>query len=139
MLKSAVIKRLAGESSILINGEVSVENGRVTGGVDIDAFDPPIGQIVVQVVIAERGVVFHGSSTVVIHRMLARGLATEGDLSGVAFEPDGAGRFTIEFDRSLEQLQAENEKYLDKLEQGCRSASGNSYRTKQRGSHRRDA
>jgi hypothetical protein len=118
MLKSAVIKRLAGESSILINGEVSVENGRVTGGVDIDAFDPPIGQIVVQVVIAERGVVFHGSSTVVIHRMLARGLATEGDLSGVAFEPDGAGRFTIEFDRSLEQLQAENEKYLDKLEQG---------------------
>lgn len=118
MLKGAVTKSLAGQTSILMTGEATVEEGRVAGGVDITALDPPDGELVVQVVVAERGVVFHGSSTVVIHRMLARGLATEGALSGVPFEPDGTGTFTIEFDRSLVELQAENEQYLDALDEG---------------------
>lgn len=72
--------------------------------------------LVVQVVIAERGVVFHGSTGVVIHRMLARGLATKGSLKGIPFKPDAEGRFTLEFDRSLADLETENRAYLDKLE-----------------------
>ncbi len=118
MLKDVVIKRIKGENSLLMVGDAEVRDGRVVGNVTIDAIELPDQELTCQVVIAERGVVFHGKSAVVIHRMLARGLATEGSLSGVAFEPDAAGHFEIDFDRDLKAVQAENEAYLDKLEEG---------------------
>jgi hypothetical protein len=123
MLKQGVVKAIEVPSPILMIGDAKVENGRVTGGVDVTAFDPPNGRLAVQVVVAERGVVFHGSSTVVIHRMLARGLATEGSLDGVLFQPDGTGIFTVEFDRSLADIQKQNEAYLDKLQKTSSDAA----------------
>ncbi len=74
--------------------------------------------LVVQVVIAERGVVFHGSSGVVIHRMLARGLATRGSLSGVAFLPDDEGVLSFSFSKDLTELEQENLAFVEKLEEG---------------------
>ena len=74
--------------------------------------------LVVQAVIAERGVVFHGSSGVVMHRMLARGLATQGSLSGVPYVPDAHGNFEFSFSRDLDDIVSENKTHLDSLEQG---------------------
>ena len=74
--------------------------------------------LVVQVVVAERGVVFHGSSGVVIHRMLARGLATRGSLSGVAFLPDDQGALNFSFSRDLTELEEENRAFIEQLEDG---------------------
>jgi hypothetical protein len=78
---------------------------------------------VIQVVIAERGVVFHGSSGVVIHRMVARGLATKSSLDGVRYTPDANGRCEITFGRELTELVTSNKVHLDSLEEG--KASGN--------------
>ncbi|MCG8649493.1 MAG: hypothetical protein MI861_06660, partial [Pirellulales bacterium] len=66
----------------------------------------------------ERGVVFHGSSGVVIHRMLARGLATAESPRGVMYDPDVLGRFSFDFARDLADLEAENLQHLDELESG---------------------
>ncbi|MFN3193770.1 MAG: tetratricopeptide repeat protein [Aureliella sp.] len=96
-----------------LSGSVLISGPEIGSPEDIDM--PPI---VVQVVVAERGVVFHGSSGVVIHRMLARGLATDGPQSGIAFLPDDEGKLEIRFDRNLHDLETENTVFLDALEEG---------------------
>ena len=50
--------------------------------------------------------------------MLARGLATEGPLSGIAFLPDDNGKLEFDINRNLLDIQAENTEYLDSLEAG---------------------
>ena len=122
--RDIVATQLKRTTPIEIKSNLRLEGQTLTGQVTIEGpeIDSPADQslkpLVVQVVVAERGVVFHGSSGVVIHRMLARGLATDGPLSGVAFLPDDNG--TMEFDvrRELKDIQAENTKFLDSLEAG---------------------
>ena len=50
--------------------------------------------------------------------MLARGLATRGSLSGVAFLPDGEGTLSFSFSRDLSELEEENRAFIEKLEEG---------------------
>ena len=118
MVRGLVVKRVQQRTPIQLSANGQVKEGRVAGTVVLDWPNSGQENAVMQVVIAERGVVYHGSSTVVIHRMLARGLATKGSLSGVAVEPDQNGHFELTFDRSLAELQAENEAHLEKLEDG---------------------
>ncbi len=67
-----------------------------------------------QVVCAERGVLFPGKSKVVIHRMVARGVLT-GGLDGVAWKPvDGV--MEIPFERSLADITKANLAWLADFE-----------------------
>ncbi len=122
--RDAVISRLRRTTPIEITAVAQLDGTSLSGQVTVagPAIDSPadiaLKPLVVQVVVAERGVVFHGSSGVVIHRMLARGLATRGPLSGVAYLPDDDGRLEFAFARDLTEIEAENAKYLDSLEAG---------------------
>jgi tetratricopeptide (TPR) repeat protein len=124
MTRDAVISRLQRTSSIEITTAANLDGKSLTGEITIkgpaigSAADLDLNPLVVQVVVAERGVVFHGSSGVVIHRMLARGLATAGPLSGVAYLPDDEGRLDFSFARDLTEIEKENATYLDSLEAG---------------------
>ncbi|MEM8669033.1 MAG: hypothetical protein AAGG48_16040 [Planctomycetota bacterium] len=124
MTRQEVVSRLRRGTTIQVSADAMLNGTELSGEVTIEG--PPVGSIedeelgplVVQVIVAERGVVFHGSSGVVIHRMLARGLATGGPLSGVAYLPDDDGRLTFGFERDLTEIQQENADYLDSLEAG---------------------
>jgi len=117
-VRPAVVSQLKRATKYEVQATGELKGKRLKGRVVVQG--PPrkkaTADLVVQVVVAERGVVFHGSTGVVIHRMVARGLATKGPLKGIPFKPDAEGRFAMEFDRSLADLETENQAYLDKLE-----------------------
>ena len=122
--RSTIVPRLKQPTPITVSGETRLYGKTISGQITIQG--PPIDSeadlnlkpLVIQVVVAERGVVFHGSSGVVIHRMLARGLATEGRLDGVAFLPDRDGKLVFSIDRNLADIETENASFLDSLESG---------------------
>ncbi len=122
--RDTIIPRLQQSTPITVSAETEINGQTITGQVTVQG--PPIDSeadlnlkpLVVQVVVAERGVVFHGSSGVVIHRMLARGLATEGRLDGVPFLPDNDGKLVFSIDRNLAGIEVENTAFLDSLEAG---------------------
>ncbi len=122
--RAAVANRLTQASAVDLEVQAELDGTQLTGNVRV--VGPTIGSpqdlamkpLVVQVVVAERGVVFHGSSGVVIHRMLARGLATRGSLSGVAFLPDDQGALNFSFSRDLTELEEENRAFIEQLEDG---------------------
>ena len=122
--RDAVVSRLSQTSAVELKAEAVLDGTQLSGNVQV--VGPKIGSpqdlamkpLVVQVVVAERGVVFHGSSGVVIHRMLARGLATRGSLAGVAFLPDEEGTLSFSFTRDLSELEQENRAFIEKLEEG---------------------
>ena len=122
--RNIIIPRLQQSTPITVSAETEINGQAITGQITIQG--PPIDSeadlnlkpLVVQVVVAERGVVFHGSSGVVIHRMLARGLATKGRLDGIPFLPDNEGKLVFSIDRNLSDVEAENTAFLDSLEAG---------------------
>ena len=122
--RNAVVPRLRWQSSVNIKANLSLDDTTLSGTVKV--LGPEIGSdedealppLTIQIVVAERGVVFHGSSGVVIHRMLARGLATEGPLSGIPYLPDDAGVVDIPIERDLVTIEKENTEYIDALEDG---------------------
>ncbi len=72
--------------------------------------------LVVQVLLVERGVLYPGKSKVVVHRNVARAALTS-SMEGVAYDPATAkeGTTTIEFDRDFASIVAANNAYLDDL------------------------
>jgi hypothetical protein len=70
--------------------------------------------VTVQIVLAERGVLYPGKSTIIIHRMVARAALTD-STKGIPFKPEGE-RMTIPFSRSLAEITRENADFLKPLE-----------------------
>lgn len=70
----------------------------------------------VQVVLAEKGVLFPGSTEVVVHRMLARAGLTD----SIDWEPEDES-MTIPFEMALDAIRLENEAYIDDL---CSTTGG---------------
>jgi hypothetical protein len=68
----------------------------------------------VQIVLAERGVLYPGKSKVVIQRMVARAALTSG-LDGAPFAPKD-GTMTLQFSRSLKAITEANIAYLENLQ-----------------------
>jgi hypothetical protein len=93
------------------------EDGVVRGTLRVDG--PASESARVQVVLAERGVLYPGKAGVVVWRMVARG-SLLGPAAGVPYEPVDGGR-TIEFARSLAEISAENVRFLERTE----AAGGN--------------
>ncbi len=68
---------------------------------------------------AEKGVLFPGTTEVVVHRMLARAALT-GSVRGLEWEPV-EGEMRIPFEVALADVRAANEEYLDQL---CEQTDG---------------
>ncbi|MHC4989614.1 MAG: tetratricopeptide repeat protein [Planctomycetota bacterium] len=112
MARQEVLAALTEPSEYVIDLEARLEGGVVSGTITVEG--PVAEGVRVQVVVAERGVLFPGKSTVVVHRHLARGTVFT-ELDGIAYVPT-RGTMTVPFERSLSELEAANAACLDSLE-----------------------
>ena len=111
--RKVVVNRLAKLADYDVDVAARIEDGRVIGSAIVTGAEE-IG-LRVQVVLAEAAVLYPGSSGVVVHRHVARG-SLLGDEVGAWFEPeDFEQEFT--FDRSLDELEAEQVAFLEDLEE----------------------
>lgn len=97
-----------------IDVTAKVEDGVVSGSAAVEG--PAESGLYVQIVLAERGVLYPGKAQVVVNRMVARATLT-GKLDGVKFAPTG-GKMTIPFSKALADVTKANEAWLEKYEQG---------------------
>ncbi|NRA96063.1 MAG: hypothetical protein HRU14_07625 [Planctomycetes bacterium] len=112
--RTRVLDALTKESDWTVAVTGKVEKGVVSGEAVIKG--PAASGLHVQIVLAERGVLYPGKAQVVVNRMVARAALT-GKLDGVRYAPEG-GKMTIPFSKTLADVTAENEAYLDSYEQG---------------------
>ncbi len=88
-----------------------IEQGQISGELIIHG--PERARTNVQIVLAEKRVLFPGQSEVVVHRMLARAPLT-GEPLGIEWDPTD-GEMRIRFEAALEKLSADNEAYIDEV------------------------
>ena len=117
--RGAIIGRLATYTDYDLEIDARIERAGDTWQVKGHAsvYGPEEYDMAVQVVLAEKGVLAPGKSTVVVHRAVARGVLTGND-EGVEFEHTSAedDLMRIDFDRTLADITAANEAFLDQLE-----------------------
>ena len=111
-LRRAALDRLPLASPFALRCEARRDGDRIHGTLVVEG--PRRRGTTVQLVLAEKGVLFPGKSKVVIHRMLARGSMLSA-AKGVRYKPED-GRMRIEFSRTLSEITAENERYLKLIE-----------------------
>ena len=111
-LREKILAQLKRPSPWTFALEATVEGDVVSGVLRVQG--PEREGLQLQIVLAERGVLFPGKSKVVIHRMLARGLLTDA-LDGVAWRPKD-GVMEIPFRRSLAEISKVNAAWLDDFE-----------------------
>ena len=112
LLKDAVGESLRKETEYDVNLEAELVEGEVRGTFEV--FGPEWDGLTAHVVLAERGVLFPGKSTVVVHRMVARASLTEAD-DGTLMDLEDEEHF-FEFARTLDEVTSENEAYHAGLE-----------------------
>jgi tetratricopeptide (TPR) repeat protein len=111
-LRDKVSEALHRDTEYDVSLEARVEEGEVRGTFEV--FGPEFEGLTAHVVLAEKGVLFPGKSTVVVHRMVAR--------ASLAGGPDGVPvdlaeeEAAVDFARALADISAENEAYHDRLE-----------------------
>ena len=110
-VREAVRAQLTDPTDFELELDGTIEDGRVVG--ELVVRGPERRRTNVQVVLAERRVLFPGKSEVVVHRMLARGPLT-GEPLGIEWEPVD-GEMRVPFDVALVDLSAENERYIDEV------------------------
>lgn len=117
-IRDLVTARLDGPSKFEMELEGSVEGGVCKGTLVVRG--NARRKTRVQIILAEKGVLFPGSTEVFVHRFLARAALT-GSTDGIEWDPDDEDKMEIPFEVSLEDIRAENEAYLDEL---CESTGG---------------
>lgn len=116
-VRKSVLGRLVKESKFEMELTGLVEEGIVKG--ELIVRGDARKKTRVQIVLAEKGVLFPGTTEVVVHRMLARAALT-GDVAGVEWAPvDGA--MTIPFEMPLSDVRQANNDFLDNL---CEDTGG---------------
>ena len=113
-VRRQVLSRLRKSAEFDLDLNFRVEDGVVSG--ELVARGPEQDRTQVQIVLVEKGVVFPGATGVVVHRMLARAPLT-GNPEGLAWYPIFE-EMTVPFERSLEDVRRENERYLDDFSAG---------------------
>ena len=120
-LRELAVGRLSRSSNYEIDLTATVRDGRIQGHCEVRG--PDQESLNLQLIVAERGVLYPGDSKVVVHRMLARASLTD-ELFGVPLaraqsQPDGEESESVttqqSFDVELADIRARNEAYLDKL------------------------
>jgi hypothetical protein len=118
VMRKAVLSELAVESSYTIEARARLQDGRVVGAATVKG-PAGAGNLRVELILAEKGVLYPGLGASVVHRMVARAALT-GELDGVAYAPrDGA--MQIAFDRKLADIEAANRAFLDAYEEKVKS------------------
>ncbi len=110
-VRKNVLDRLTDEADYEMELSGRVDHGVVKG--ELVVHGKPRRKTHVQIVLAEKGVLFPGSTEVIVHRMLARAALT-GAVEGIEWAPE-EGVMTIPFEVSLADVRAANEDYLDEL------------------------
>jgi hypothetical protein len=110
-VRSKVLQNLLEPSDFELELDGHIEDGRVHG--ELVVRGPERRRTSVQVVLAERRVLFPGTTEVVVHRMLARGSLT-GEPLGLSWVPTD-GEMRVPFDRELASFRAGNEAYIDEV------------------------
>ncbi len=116
-VREAVLARLPKKAKFECELTGAVEDGVAKG--ELIVRGEPRKNTLVQIVLAEKGVLFPGSTEVVVHRMLARAALT-GSVEGVEWNPTD-GVMTIPFEVALADIRTANDAYLDEL---CRQTDG---------------
>lgn len=118
--RAAVAEAIMDEPEWSLTAEAEVKDGVISGSVTVKGPGDP--NLVVQIVLAERGVLYPGKAQVVVNRMVAR-YALSGSLLGKPYEPRN-GEMTIPFKKALADITEENERFLEKYEsRGGKSCS----------------
>lgn len=117
IVRGAVLDRLLDTSDYELELEGRVEDGRVTG--ELVVRGPERKRTNVQIVLAEKHVLFPGKTEVVVHRMLARASLT-GEPLGIEWTPVD-GEMRVPFDLALADVRADNEAYIDAV---CEETGG---------------
>jgi hypothetical protein len=110
--RGKITAELATPSDFNLDLECSMMGDKIEGSLVISG--PENASAIVQIVLAERGVLYPGKSKIVIQRMVARAGLTD-VLGGVSFKPE-SGKMTLDFSRSLASITEANIHYLEDLE-----------------------
>ncbi|MFN0058581.1 MAG: hypothetical protein ACKVX7_09020 [Planctomycetota bacterium] len=111
-----VVEELLRPAEFTIEGAASVDGDRLTGSVTVRGAAGATADV--QLVLAERGVLYPGKAQVVVHRRVARATLTDSPL-GLPYSPQN-GEMVIGFERSLTAVTTKNEEYLV----SCETKSG---------------
>lgn len=110
--KRAVIRHLSQDAAFTITASAKIDGVDVEGEILVKG--PSVSDLNLQVVLAERGVLYPGKGKVVVHRMVARTELT-GKVDGIPLRiVDGAMKFG--FKKSLTDIQKSNEAFLANYE-----------------------
>ena len=112
-LRNSVAEALRREAEYDLELTATIEGDTVSGALTV--FGPEWEGLTAYVVLAEKGVLFPGKSTVVVHRMVGRASLIGGD-DGAGVDLGDEEEATLEFRRTLGDIQVENEAYLDRME-----------------------
>lgn len=114
-----VMEELADSTRYLVSLNVTLDKDLDTLRGTVTARGPERSGLRVQIVLAERGVLYPGKAKVVVHRNVVRGALTE-SLDGELFAPDEDGKQRVQFTSSIKQLQRTNEEFLEQYERDGR-------------------
>ena len=123
ILKKAVIRALSQPSRYTIEVQAQLEAGQVKGTVTVRG--PTAADLDVEIILAEKGVLYPGIGATVVHRMVARSALTK-ELTGIAYAPrptPGQDQPTMQlpFARRLTAIEAANREFLDRYEERVKS------------------
>lgn len=110
--RRAIMAQLSQTTSYTITASAKVVGDSVEGEIRVKG--PANSDLNLQVVLAERGVLYPGKGKVVVHRMVARAELT-GDVDGIPLRIV-KGSMSYRFKKSLREIQAANETFLTEYE-----------------------
>lgn len=118
-LRKVVMGALAQGSRHQIELHAELRDGVVSGQATVRG--PHVPGVRLELILAEKGVLYPGLGATVVHRMVARCALTE-ELDGVGYEPAAAAegqepRMEQPFKRSLKAIEADNRAFLDAYEE----------------------
>ena len=110
--RKAINARLGLESDFEVDVDAKIKDGVITGTAIVDG--PSRRGLVVQILLAEKGVLYPGMGATVVHRFVARAFLTK-DLEGEMFvsKPDG---MRVPFSRSIADIVKANRTFLEAYE-----------------------
>jgi hypothetical protein len=126
-LRRIVLRALEGDTPYAIELNAQLQDGKVRGTALVSG--PTSDALQVELVLAEKGVLYPGLGATVVHRMVARAALTE-TLEGEGYEPEpslgedgvpAAPRMELPFERGLAEIEASNRKFLDAYEEENKS------------------
>jgi len=115
--RDVIRESLKDQSDFKLELTGAVEEDTISGALkvtDLTPGDTPTKPPTVQVVLAERGVLYPSKSQIVIQRMVVRAAMTD-QFDGIPFEPEG-GQMTIPFSRTMTEIIWENIGFVKELE-----------------------